>query len=44
MYVALTRARHHIGGDVPREVYSSRRGAEYSIDTCRDFSTRFRDT
>ena len=39
MYVALTRARNHLAVVYPLNVYSSRRGMEYSIDQL----TRFMD-
>jgi DNA helicase-2/ATP-dependent DNA helicase PcrA len=37
MYVALTRARHHLAVTYPLEIYSSRRGADYSIDQLSRF-------
>jgi DNA helicase II / ATP-dependent DNA helicase PcrA len=37
MYVALTRARNHLAVTYPLEVYSSRRGADYSIDQVSRF-------
>ncbi len=37
MYVALTRARNHLAVTYPLEVYSSRRGADYSIDQLSRF-------
>ena len=36
MYVALTRARNHLSVSYPLNAYSSRRGADYSLDQlCR---------
>jgi DNA helicase-2/ATP-dependent DNA helicase PcrA len=37
MYVALTRARHHLAVTYPLDVYSTRRGADYSIDQLSRF-------
>ena len=37
MYVALTRARHHLAVVYPLQVYGSRRGANYSIDQLSRF-------
>ncbi|HWZ61359.1 MAG TPA: ATP-dependent helicase [Gemmatimonadaceae bacterium] len=37
MYVALTRARHHLAVTYPLEIYNSRRGADYSIDQLSRF-------
>ena len=37
MYVALTRARHHLAVTYPLEIYSSRRGSDYSIDQLSRF-------
>jgi DNA helicase II / ATP-dependent DNA helicase PcrA len=37
MYVALTRARNHLAVTYPLEVYSSRRGSDYSIDQLSRF-------
>lgn len=45
MYVALTRARHHLAVAYPLQVYGSRRGADYSIDQLSRFLDRgVRDT
>jgi DNA helicase II / ATP-dependent DNA helicase PcrA len=45
MYVALTRARHHLAVVYPLQVYGSRRGANYSIDQLSRFLDRgVRDT
>ena len=45
MYVALTRARHHLAVIYPLQVYGSRRGADYSIDQLSRFLDRgVRDT
>jgi DNA helicase-2/ATP-dependent DNA helicase PcrA len=44
MYVALTRARNHLSVSYPLNAYSSRRGADYSIDQlCRFFDREVRD-
>jgi len=44
MYVALTRARNHLSVTYPLNAYSSRRGAEYSIDQlCRFIDRGVRD-
>ncbi len=40
MYVALTRARHHLTVVYPLQVYGSRRGADYSIDQLSRFLDR----
>jgi len=40
MYVALTRARHHLGVVYPLNAYSSRRGADYSFDQLSRFLDR----
>ncbi len=40
MYVALTRARHHLAVTYPLQVYGSRRGADYSIDQLSRFLDR----
>jgi DNA helicase-2/ATP-dependent DNA helicase PcrA len=40
MYVALTRARHHLTVSYPLQVYGSRRGADYSIDQLSRFLDR----
>ena len=40
MYVALTRARHHLAVSYPLQVYGSRRGADYSIDQLSRFLDR----
>lgn len=40
MYVALTRARHHLAVTYPLQVYGSRRGANYSIDQLSRFLDR----
>jgi DNA helicase II / ATP-dependent DNA helicase PcrA len=40
MYVALTRARHHLAVTYPLQVYGSRRGADYSIDQLSRFIDR----
>jgi DNA helicase-2/ATP-dependent DNA helicase PcrA len=37
MYVALTRARNHLAISYPLNAYSSRRGADYSIDQLSRF-------
>jgi DNA helicase-2/ATP-dependent DNA helicase PcrA len=37
MYVALTRARHHLHVVYPLHVYQTRRGADYSIDQLSRF-------
>lgn len=45
MYVALTRARHHLHVVYPLHVYQTRRGADYSIDQLSRFLDRgVRDT
>jgi DNA helicase-2/ATP-dependent DNA helicase PcrA len=44
MYVALTRARNYLSVTYPLNAYSSRRGAEYSIDQlCRFIDRGVRD-
>jgi len=44
MYVALTRARNHLSITYPLNAYSSRRGAEYSLDQlCRFIDRGVRD-
>jgi DNA helicase-2/ATP-dependent DNA helicase PcrA len=44
MYVALTRARNHLSVTYPLNAYSSRRGADYSLDQlCRFFDRGVRD-
>jgi ATP-dependent exoDNAse (exonuclease V) beta subunit len=44
MYVALTRARNHLSVTYPLNAYSSRRGAEYSLDQlCRFIDRGVRD-
>ena len=44
MYVALTRARNHLNVAYPLNAYSSRRGAEYSLDQlCRFIDRGVRD-
>ncbi len=44
MYVALTRARNHLTVSYPLNAYSSRRGAEYSLDQlCRFIDRGVRD-
>ena len=40
MYVALTRARNHLAVAYPVNVYSTRRGADYSIDQLSRFIDR----
>jgi ATP-dependent DNA helicase UvrD/PcrA len=40
MYVALTRARNHLAVVYPLNVYSTRRGADYSIDQVSRFLDR----
>ena len=40
MYVALTRARHHLAVSYPLQVYGSRRGADYSVDQLSRFLDR----
>jgi len=40
MYVALTRARHHLAVVYPMQVYGNRRGASYSIDQLSRFIDR----
>src|SRR5690606_25180080 len=40
MYVALTRARHHLHVVYPLHVYQSRRGADYSMDQLSRFLDR----
>jgi len=39
MYVALTRARHHLAVTYPLDIHTSRRGADYSIDQLSRFIT-----
>src|SRR4051812_23411392 len=44
MYVALTRARNHLSVTYPLNAYSSRRGADYSLDQlCRFIDRGVRD-
>ena len=44
MYVALTRARNYLSVTYPLNAYSSRRGADYSLDQlCRFFDRGVRD-
>jgi DNA helicase-2/ATP-dependent DNA helicase PcrA len=44
MYVALTRARNHLSVSYPLNAYSSRRGADYSLDQlCRFIDREVRD-
>jgi DNA helicase-2/ATP-dependent DNA helicase PcrA len=44
MYVALTRARNYLSVTYPLNAYSSRRGAEYSLDQlCRFIDRGVRD-
>lgn len=40
MYVAMTRARNHLAVTYPLHAYSSRRGADYSIDQLSRFLDR----
>ena len=40
MYVAMTRARNHLAVTYPLNVYSTRRGADYSIDQLSRFIDR----
>lgn len=40
MYVAMTRARHHLAVTYPLNVYDTRRGADYSIDQVSRFLDR----
>src|SRR5688572_26705537 len=40
MYVALTRARHHLAVVYPLNTYASRRGADYSMDQLSRFIDR----
>ncbi|HEU4995997.1 MAG TPA: ATP-dependent helicase, partial [Gemmatimonadaceae bacterium] len=40
MYVALTRARNHLAVTYPLNVYSTRRGADYSMDQLSRFIDR----
>jgi DNA helicase-2/ATP-dependent DNA helicase PcrA len=40
MYVALTRARHHLAVSYPLQVYGNRRGADYSMDQLSRFLDR----
>ena len=40
MYVALTRARNHLAVTFPMNSYSSRRGADYSVDQLSRFIDR----
>jgi DNA helicase-2/ATP-dependent DNA helicase PcrA len=40
MYVAMTRARNHLAVVYPLNVYSSRRGMDYSIDQLSRFIDR----
>ena len=40
MYVAMTRARHHLAAVYPLNSYGSRRGADYSIDQLSRFIDR----
>jgi DNA helicase-2/ATP-dependent DNA helicase PcrA len=44
MYVALTRARNHLSVSYPLNAYSSKRGADYSLDQlCRFIDRGVRD-
>lgn len=44
MYVALTRARNYLSVAYPLNAYSSRRGADYSLDQlCRFIDRGVRD-
>ena len=44
MYVALTRARNYLSVTYPLNAYSSRRGADYSLDQlCRFIDRGVRD-
>jgi DNA helicase-2/ATP-dependent DNA helicase PcrA len=40
MYVAMTRARNHLSVTYPLNSYSTRRGADYSIDQLSRFIDR----
>lgn len=40
MYVAMTRAKNHLAVVYPLNVYSSRRGMDYSIDQLSRFIDR----
>jgi DNA helicase-2/ATP-dependent DNA helicase PcrA len=40
MYVAMTRARHHLSVTYPLNAYSTRRGSEYSLDQLSRFIDR----
>ena len=40
MYVAMTRARHHLAVVYPLNTYASRRGADYSLDQLSRFIDR----
>ena len=40
MYVAMTRARDHLAVTYPLNAYSTRRGADYSIDQLSRFLDR----
>lgn len=40
MYVALTRARHHLAVTFPFNVYQTRRGADYSLSQMSRFLDR----
>ena len=40
MYVAMTRARHHLAVAYPLHVYATRRGQDYSIDQLSRFLDR----
>jgi DNA helicase-2/ATP-dependent DNA helicase PcrA len=40
MYVALTRARNHLAVTYPVQVYSTRRGQDYSMDQLSRFIDR----
>ncbi len=40
MYVAMTRARNHLSVTYPLNVYSTRRGSDYSIDQLSRFIDR----
>ncbi len=40
MYVAMTRARHHLAITYPLHVYQTRRGSDYSIDQLSRFLDR----
>ena len=40
MYVAMTRARNHLSITYPLNAYSTRRGADYSLDQLSRFIDR----